>query len=55
MQEVVLDEGDQAFKNFREKMKNFIDYLKYLETVNPDKLTAREKKLLEKHGRRKKK
>jgi len=56
MQEVFLDEVDQAFSNFKEKMRKYMDYLNYLETkVKADSLTAREKEMLKKHGRRKKK
>jgi len=55
MQEVFLDEVDQAFEAFRDKMMKYMDYLHYLETqVRADKLTAREREILEKHGRRKK-
>jgi len=53
MDEILLDEVDQAFATFREKMKKYIDYLSYLETqVKADKLTVREKEMLKKHGKK---
>jgi hypothetical protein len=53
MQEVFLDDVDQAFATFREKLKKYMDYLNYLETqVRADRLTAREKEMIKKHGRK---
>jgi len=56
MQEVLSEsEIDKKFEAFRNAMKRYLDYLHYLETqVRADKLTAREREILEKHGRRKK-
>jgi len=54
MEEILLDEVDQAFATFREKMEKYMDYLNYLETqVRADRLTEREKEILKKHGRKK--
>jgi hypothetical protein len=47
MQEVVLDEGDQAFEAFRNKLNKYLDYLHYLQTVKADKLTQGEREILE--------
>jgi len=53
MNEIFLDEVDQAFQTFKEKMKKYMDYLNYLETqVKANKLTAREKEIIKKHGRK---
>jgi hypothetical protein len=53
MQEVFLDDVDQAFATFREKLKKYMDYLNYLETqVRADRLTVREKEMIRKHGRK---
>jgi len=53
MKEIFLDEVDQAFATFKEKMRKYMDYLNYLETqVKANKLTVREKEMLKKHGRK---
>jgi len=53
MQEMLLDEVDQAFATFKDKMRRYMDYLNYLETkVKADKLTAREKEIIKKHGKK---
>ena len=52
MEEILLDEVDQAFATFREKMEKYMDYLNYLETqVRADRLTEREKEMIRKHGK----
>jgi hypothetical protein len=42
MMEVCLDELEQACNLFYDKLKKFKDYIKHLETVPENKLTARE-------------
>jgi hypothetical protein len=52
MIEVSLDELEQACSLFHDKLKKFKDYIKYLETVPEEKLTAREKGLVVRFGKR---
>jgi len=51
MREIFLDEVDQAFENFRDKLNKYIDYLHYLEAKKADKLTPGERGILKKHGK----
>jgi len=53
MQEVFLDDVDQAFENFRERLVKYKDYLDYLEKKARTKkgLTPGEKEILRKHGK----
>jgi hypothetical protein len=53
MIETCLDELEQACNSFYDKLKKFKDYIKYLETVPGNKLTAREKELVKKFGKKK--
>jgi hypothetical protein len=52
MAEAYLDELEQACNLFYDKLKKFKDYIKHLETVPENKLTAREKGLVAKFGRK---
>jgi hypothetical protein len=53
MAEAYLDELEQSCDLFYKKLKKFNDYIKRLETVPENKLTAREKGLVAKFGRKK--
>jgi hypothetical protein len=53
MIEVCLDELELACNLFYDKLKKFKDYIKHLETVPENKLTAREKELVIRFGKKK--
>jgi len=53
MIEICLDELEQACNAFFDKLRKFKDYVKYLETVPEKKLTAREKEMVAKFGKKK--
>jgi len=54
MKEVLLDEVDQAWANFKDTCSRYMDYLKYLRQQDPKRLTFREREALRKHGLQKK-
>jgi hypothetical protein len=53
MKEILLDEVDQAYEEFRKKIEYYKEYIHYLESLPKNKLTNREKEILKKHGSRK--
>jgi hypothetical protein len=52
MIEVCLDELEQACNSFYDKLKKFKDYIEHLETVPENKMTARERELVKKFGKK---
>jgi len=55
MTEVLLDEVDQALASFRDTYSKYMEYIKYLEGQDPNRLTQRDREILKKHGTKKKK
>ena len=51
----LLDEVDQVYETFRDKLEKYKAYVKYLESLSAAKLTFKEKEILKKHGERKNK
>jgi hypothetical protein len=50
MVEVFIDEVEQAYANFRDKLSKFKEYIKHLESIPENKRTIKEKELVEKFG-----
>jgi len=50
-----LDEMSLVVSAFSDKMKKYISYIKYLQTLKLEQLTLREQEMLKKHGDVKKK
>ena len=55
MIKALLDEVDQVYEKFRDKLEKYKEYVKYLESLPISKLTFKEKEILTKHGERKNK
>jgi len=53
MTKICLNDLETACKNLFNQLRKFKDYVKYLETVPLNKLTAREKELVKKFGKKK--
>jgi len=51
MVEIKADESDQIFENFREAVKRFKDYIKYIKTIPETKQTMKQKELIAKYGK----
>jgi len=50
MVEIKADEGEQVIVNFREALKKFKDYIKYVKTIPAEKRTKKQNELIAKYG-----